>query len=180
MRHRAASLFVFLVAIGFPAIAAAAWQVAGTPHVEFTATGPAGLHIVGATDELTVADDGTNVSVNVPLGHLSTGIGLRDHHMLEQLDTEHHPRAVLTVARSALQTPGDQPVEATAQGTLNLHGQRRQVRFHYTARRNGSAIAVTGNARIDMTSFGIEQPSYLGMTVAKEVNVSVRFSVSEH
>ena len=40
---------------------------AGDATVSFTATGPAGLKIVGTTGELSVVDDGQTVTVTVPV-----------------------------------------------------------------------------------------------------------------
>ena len=47
-------------------------------HVNFLASGPAGMKIEGTTNELTVADQGDNLLITVPLANLTTGIGLRE------------------------------------------------------------------------------------------------------
>ena len=48
----------------------------------------------------------SNVVITVPLANLSTGIGLRDHHMKEKyLEVQKYPSATLTIARSALKFP---------------------------------------------------------------------------
>jgi hypothetical protein len=71
----------------------AALSSASDAHVSFQASGPAGMKIEGTTPDLTVADDGTNVVVTVPLGNLNTGIALRDHHMKEKyLEVPKFPR----------------------------------------------------------------------------------------
>ena len=180
MRHGTASLILVLAVVGAPAIAAAALQAAGTPNVEFVATGPMGLRIAGATHDLTVEDDGTSIKVHVPLGRLTTGIGLRDRHLLDHLDVRHFPAADLTVPRGALRIPTNQPVTATVRGTIRIHGRERPINFRYTATPQRSGIAVVAATRVDMTQFGLEQPSYLGVTVAKEVNIAARFAVREH
>ena len=170
-------LFGVAALAALPAIADATLRASGTPEVKFTATGPAGLNIVGATHELAVADDGTNVTVRVPLRRLSTGIDLRDEHLKRDLDISHFRTAELTVARSALRLPTGGAVEARARGKLKLHGQERDISFHYTAERRRNAIHVEGSARVKMTSFGIAQPTYLGMTVRPDVDVAATFDV---
>jgi len=77
-------------------------------RVTFDAAGPAGMKIEGTTSDLSVVDDGGNVVITVPLANLSTGIGLRDHHMKEKyLEVPKYPAATLTIARNALKFPHD-------------------------------------------------------------------------
>lgn len=162
-----------------PAVATAALHASGSPDVSFTAVGPAGLRITGNTHELAVLDDGTNVTIEVPLGHLTTGIELRDRHMKDHLGVQQHRTAELTVARAALQFPTGGTVSASARGKLKLHGRERDVSFRYTAERHGNAIRVSASVKVKMTAFGIEVPSYLGVTVQPDVDVRVRFQVSD-
>jgi polyisoprenoid-binding protein YceI len=148
--------------------------------VSFQASGPAGLTIVGQTPDLTVADDGANVIVTVPLANLSTGIGLRDHHMREKyLEVPKFPAATLTIARSALKFPaaGGQAA-ADVPGTLQLHGQTRPVTVHYDAKGDGANVGAKGTFRINMNDFGITVPTYLGVTVKPDVDVTASLHVA--
>ncbi len=162
------------------AVGHAALSSISDPHVSFQAAGPAGMKIEGATQDLSVSDDGTNVVVTVPLANLSTGIGLRDHHMKEKyLEVPKYPAATLTIARSALKLPaGGSESSADVPGTVMLHGQSRPVTVHYEAKGEGSAYGVRGTFHINMNDFGITVPVYLGVTVKPDVDVSAAFHVA--
>lgn len=147
----------------------------------FHASGPAGMAIDGNTSDVSVADDGTNVKVVVALDKLATGVTLRDEHTRNKyLEVGKYPNATLSVPRAALKFPADGATSTgDAQGTMNIHGKDKAVTFHYTASKKGGAISVTGNVGIDITDFGINVPSYLGVTVKKDVAIDVSFVAQE-
>jgi polyisoprenoid-binding protein YceI len=166
--------------LGLTSAGHAALTSASDSHVAFEASGPAGMKIEGTTPDLSVVDDGVNVVTTVPLTNLSTGIGLRDHHMKEKyLEVPKYPAATLTIARSALKLPhaGEQS-SADVPGTLQMHGQTRPVTVHYDVKSDGSSFNVRGAFHVNMNDFGITVPVYLGVTVKPDVNVSASFHVS--
>lgn len=150
-------------------------------RVTFDAAGPAGMKIEGTTSDLTVGDGGDNVVITVPLANLTTGIGLRDHHMKEKyLEVPKYPTATLTIARNALKFPHDgERATAEVPGTIQLHGQTRPVSVHYEAKAAGSTYDAKGSFRLNMNEFGITVPVYLGVTVKPDVDVSASFQVAE-
>jgi polyisoprenoid-binding protein YceI len=159
----------------------AALSGASDPHVSFQASGPAGMKINGTTADLSVAEDpGGNVVVSVSLSNLTTGIALRDQHMKEKyLELPKYPAATLTIARAALSLPASgQRVEGDARATLALHGQTRPVSVHYDATAEGAGFSTHGKFHINMNEFGISVPSYLGVTVKPDVDVSASFRVA--
>lgn len=146
-------------------------------EVQFNASGPGGLKITGTTTQVSVKEDGANVVVTVPLGNLDTGIALRNKHMKEKyLETDKYPNAELVVAKSALKTEGG----GTAQGTMKIHGKAKEVSFTYASKKNGTGFMVEGSAHINMKEFGVEVPSYLGVTVKPEVDVTAKFSAQDN
>lgn len=178
-RKRIWSVVVFLGVITASSVVHAALSSATDSKVSFEAAGPAGMKIDGSTSELSVADDGTNVTVTVPLGNLTTGISLRDHHMKEKyLEVPKYPAATLTIARSALKVPAGGEVKADVPGTLQLHGQTHPVSVHYDAKSTGSSIDAHGAFRINMNEYGIAVPVYLGVTVKPDIDVAASFHVS--
>jgi polyisoprenoid-binding protein YceI len=148
--------------------------------VGFQASGPAGLKIEGTTSDLTVADGGGNIVLTVPLANLTTGIGLRDKHMKEKyLEVDKYPAAVLTVARSALKFPASgATMETDVPGTLQLHGQTKPVTVHYDAKGDATGFAAHGKFHVNMNDFGIQVPTYLGVTVKPDVDVTASFHVA--
>jgi len=177
------SLFVAAVSASLFSLSVAghaALTSSSDAHVTFRASGPAGMTIQGTTTDLKVSEDGGNVVVDVPLANLNTGIDLRDHHMKEKyLEVPKFPSTTLVVARTALKfPPPDGHAEGDAQGTLKLHGQSRPVTFHYEAKGAPGGFAVQGKFRVNMNDFGITVPTYLGVTVKPDVDVSASFNVA--
>lgn len=173
-------MFALCAVAAFPLAADAKLSRTGSPNVTFTAIGPAGMKIVGTTSDLNVDDDGQNVTVVVPLANLRTGISLRDRHMKEKyLQVQQYPNAELRVARSALRFPTGGDTSGDAPGSMKIHGRTNPVTFHYVAHRNGGSISVTGSVHVNMKDYGIDVPSYLGVTVRPDVDVSARFDAND-
>ena len=180
MQKRLSVLSAVSVALAVAASGRAAISSPSDTRVSFHASGPAGLAIDGKTPDLLVAEQDGNLVITVPLANLSTGIDLRDRHMKEKyLEVPKYPNAVLTVARTALKVPSSGEKLATdTPGTLQLHGQTRPVTVHYEAKGDGGSIATSGSVHINMTDYGIQVPSYLGVTVKPEVDVTASFRVA--
>jgi polyisoprenoid-binding protein YceI len=167
--------------VAVPLDASATLSAQNDARVAFTATGPAGLKIVGTTSELAAVDDGKTVTVTVTLTHLATGIELRDKHMREKyLETATYPTAVLTVPRASLAFPAGSATQSDAQGTVTLHGQTRPATFHYAAAGDKGAYRVDATLHLNMHDFGIVVPSYMGVTVKPDVDIDVHFSAVDH
>jgi polyisoprenoid-binding protein YceI len=165
----------------FSLVAAAKLSKNGGSSTSFKVAGPAGLTIEGKTAEMTVADDGNTLTLTVPLSNIDTGIGLRNDHTKKALEAEKYPTTTLKVARSALKFPAaGADSSGDARGALTLHGQTKDITFHYVAKNNGGAIAVTGTSRINMNDYGVTAPSYLGVTVKPDVDLNTSFSANEN
>ena len=168
------------IIVSISAVGHAALSSPSDTKVTFQASGPAGLKIEGTTPDLAVADGSGNVVLTVPLGNLTTGIGLRDKHMKEKyLEVPKYPSAVLTVSRAALKVPaGGDSVEMDVPGTLQLHGQTKPVTVHYDAKADGPGVLAHGKFHINMNDYGIQVPTYLGVTVKPDVDVTASFRVA--
>lgn len=154
-------------------------KVAG-PEVSFTLIGPAGMKIVGNGSALRVLDEGAMVKISVPLAGMKSGISMRDKHMHEKyLETANFPTTELHVLRSALKIPAAGAVTQDAAGTLLLHGKSKSVTFHYSCSRAGAQLNVQGTMHINMNDFGIQVPSYLGVTVKPDVDIAAQFEVTD-
>jgi polyisoprenoid-binding protein YceI len=180
-RVRGIQAFLVLGALAVSLTAYAALARTGDAEVAFTAVGPGGLRIVGKTKELSLSEANGTLSVTVPLAGLKTGIDLRDRHLRDKyLHVGTYAHAQLEVPRAALRPPAPNgSITGEADGTLRLHGQARRVHFRYSGRSTGSTIRVEASFRLDIRDFGIEIPSYMGLRVRPEVDVSVQFQVAE-
>jgi polyisoprenoid-binding protein YceI len=174
--QRSILLFGILGILAVPIGADAQLVRSGSPELTFKAFGTIGFSMTGKTAEVNVSDTAQNISVIVPLGTLSTDNGVRDKHLKDRLEVTKYPTAELSVSKAALKIPAEgQNSSADTDGTLKLHGQSRTVRFHYEAKRNGNAYHVDGKMRVNFNQFGVEVPSYLGITVKPDVDVAVHF-----
>ncbi|HUM11548.1 MAG TPA: YceI family protein [Myxococcaceae bacterium] len=165
------------VLLALPLLAAAT-RVTGEPTAGFHGRGPGGFSLEGTTHQLRIEDDGTVLKIVVPLGGLQTGISLRDRHMREKyLEVEKYPDAVLELPWSAVKLPEDgRTSEGTAPGKMSLHGQSHDVQVKYRIARTGNRYQVTGTVPLNITNYGIDVPSYFGITVQPDVEASASFT----
>jgi len=168
---------VIVSALFVVAQASAAWVAQGTKSASFKAVGPGGLSIVGNSSDVRINDTGDTVAITVGLSSLNTGIDMRDRHMKEKyLETPKYPTAVLRVAKSQVKlSVGGADVD----GKLTLHGVTKPVKVHYVASGSEKSANITGTLRINMKEFGVEVPSYLGVTVKPDVVVTVAFGATD-
>jgi len=143
--------------------------------------GPAGLRIEGTTHDLTISERDGELVFEVPLSGVDTGIGLRNRHLRGYLDVAHFPSAELRVTRRRVQFPAPGKwAESDAPGTLTIRGVSRPCTVHYRAEGGaGGDVRVRGTIGIDMRDFGVEVPSYLGVTVEPAVSIQVDFSLRD-
>jgi polyisoprenoid-binding protein YceI len=138
------------------------------------------MNITGKTADMSVADDGTTVTITVPLGNIDTGISLRNDHTKKALETDKFPNVTLAVARSALKFPAaGAESSGDAKGKMTLHGQTKDVTFHYAAKLDGDTYSITGSSHINMNDFGITPPSYLGVTVKPDTDINTSFQAKD-
>jgi polyisoprenoid-binding protein YceI len=176
-KTRLIAISSFLAAATISLVAAAKLSKTGSATASFHATGPAGLSIDGKTTEVEVKDDGTTVSIVATLTNIDTGMGLRDKHTKEALEVTTYPTAKLDVARSALKFDTG---SGDAKGKLTVHGQTKDVTFHYDAKKNGDTLDVTGKVDINVDDYGIKRPSYLGVTVKPDITINTTFSAKDN
>ena len=163
-----------------PLAAYAALGATSGAGVKFVAKGPAGVSIVGESAQLKVTDDGQQLTFIAPLATLKTGIELRDRHMKEKyLEVPKYPNAELRIERKALSFPSaGQKATQSASGELKLHGKSKRESVKYTSTHDATGYAVSASMHINMKDYGIEVPSYLGVTVKPEVDITVQFHVA--
>jgi len=165
-----------------PSVALATGLRSESGEVEFLAVGkPSMLKIHGKAENpeahLSVNGGDLNGSVSMEMEKFSTGIGLRDKHMKEKyLETAAHPKARLTLKNakvgSGFAESLTNPAEAF-EGILSFHGQDRPVKGSFSV----EAGKMSAKFPLPLTDFGVEIPTYLGVTVAETVDVSVNLAL---
>lgn len=164
----------------FSALAAAKMMAASGSKIDFNVTGPAGLNIAGTTSTLNVKDDGTEVTFSVPLNTVKTGIALRDTHMCEKyLECGKHPNADLKIKRSDVKLEEGKETTGEAPGKLTLHGETKDVKVKYKAKKTGGDVAIDANTTFKYTDFKVNKAEYLGAEVKPEVKLNVRTTLKD-
>jgi polyisoprenoid-binding protein YceI len=162
------------------AVSAAKISAATGSAVVFKATGPAGLNIEGKTSTLNVRDDGTEATFSVPLNSVKTGIALRDTHMNEKyLETGKFPNAELKIKRADVKLEEGKETTGDAPGKMTLHGQTKDVKVHYKAKKTGGDIAIDATTTIKYTDYGVNKAEYLGAEVKPDVNLHITTTLKD-
>lgn len=165
-------------------VLAAVIQVSPTQGtVEFDAVGrPAMLkiHGVGAGPEgsLSIEQGKVTGELYFELNTLDTGISLRNKHMKEKyLKTGEHPKAVLRldpVAGLASWNSSSDLRNVAFTGTLSLSGSAKPVSGTVSVSPSSGKSIVEARFELKLTDFGIELPTFAGITVADMVQLQVR------
>lgn len=150
--------------------------------VEFSAVGKPGFlringHGAKVSGRTTLSGDSLEGTFTVKLDEFTTGIDLRDEHMkTKYLETAKYPHAVLSlvVPAAKLATAGD----VSFKGKLTLHGVEKDISgtATLTPSSDQKTVATDAQFQIKLSEFKIDIPSYLGITVAEDVDVHVQFT----
>lgn len=129
--------------------------------------------------------DSIDVSLEVDLASLDTGMDLRNKHMRENhLHTDRYPKAIFHGGRiSDLSKPGLAPgesVDFTIQGVLHLHNVERemQARVHMTQKseRSGPWLDIEVHFQVSLADFEIPRPQFLVMKLNDVQELTLRLA----
>jgi polyisoprenoid-binding protein YceI len=167
------------VALGVPhsVSATAELRAVGDSAVKFEAVGPAGLKINGVSSGVRTVEAEGKVKITAPTAAFQTGIGLRDKHLREYLETEKYGEATLVVERSKIDLPSSGTADGSVGGALTLHGVTRPTRVRYHITRTASDYRVVGDFEVNILDYQIKKPCYLGVCVGDVVKVAAEFTV---
>ncbi len=172
-------IFAALALAGYASVAVAAGPLSsvGESDVKFEAVGPAGLKINGASGGIKVSEADGKVRITAPTTSFQTGIGLRDRHLKEYLESEKHPESSLVVDRSAVKLADSGSTSGVTTGQLTLHGVTKPVKVAYKTTKTGAGWSVQGDMDLSIADFQIKKPCYLGVCVDDAVKVYAGFTV---
>lgn len=137
--------------------------------VEFLAIGtPSFIKVKGEgakpTGTVTIAGGKATGEFKLDLTQFKTGMEKRDTHMKETLEVEKYPTATITFKDVAVPNG-----KATIPAELELHGQKKPVSLE--AEFTGGKAS--GKMRVKLSEFGIKPPSFAGVTVKDDVDVTI-------
>ena len=107
----------------------------------------------------------------------TTGNARRDGKMHEKiLESRRFPDMVFTVERisGAMKEAGRNDIQL--HGILEMHGTRRPIELPATALVDGDRVTATGSIDIPYLEWGLADPSFFILRVAKKVHVEVKAS----
>jgi polyisoprenoid-binding protein YceI len=130
----------------------------------------------GASGLLTLADGRLNGRLKMNVESFSTGIDMRDHHMKEKyLEVAKFPNAELELSDIKI---GDSPVKNFPfAGQLTLKGVKKAVAGEVTTSGTPDQLHVEATFHLKLSDFKIEIPTYLGISVAEDVSVTVQSEI---
>jgi polyisoprenoid-binding protein YceI len=166
-----------LLALPLAVSAAATLHTVGESTVKFEAVGPAGLKINGESSGVKTVEDAGKVKITAPTTGFHTGIGLRDKHLRDYLESEKQPEAVLVVERSKITLPASGKADGSVVAALTLHGVTKPAKVAYHIARGASDYRVEGEFEVNILDYQIKKPCYLGVCVGDVVKVSAAFNV---
>jgi polyisoprenoid-binding protein YceI len=109
------------------------------------------------------------------LDEFNTGITLRDEHMKEKyLKTKEYPEAVLKIESMKLPAgfkPGQALTDQKFEGQLTLKGKTATVAGTFSI--EGASMATKAKFPLDLSTYDVGVPSYMGITVAQSVEVEI-------
>lgn len=152
--------------------------------IEFQAKGhPSALRIIGKgtgpQGSFAVVQKSVTGSASFDLTSLDTGIGMRDKHMKEKyLQVDKFPIAKLTIKKMILPTePGIGKLSAENipfEGTLSLHGIEKPITGTAKVESDSQKLKIGAIFALNVTDYGIEIPSFAGITIESAVNVTIQ------
>jgi hypothetical protein len=150
-----------------------------TPDVKFHATGPFGMKIDGAMNNLSVSEEGDKLVLKVELANLKSGNDTRDEHFQHYLK---HKTARLEVPKGALKFPdNDKENGGEVTGLFMLNNKPdKNFKVKYKAKRTGSDYHVQGLATITLAKHDLKLCK-LGDTicVGDTVDLKVKFKLRQ-
>lgn len=103
-----------------------------------------------------------------------TGKARRDKKMHRKvLESDEYPEIVLDVTGLRGRLPDAGPGELTILGTVSIAGASHPVALTAAVERRGDALTATAPLTVPYVAWGMEDPSFLWLEVAEEVQVTV-------
>jgi polyisoprenoid-binding protein YceI len=172
-----------LIAAGPSVLAAQAVTPGRLRHAEVTfaikATKVADF--VGRVDSVRAEFSGTSLanvtgSLEIQLGDMRTGVGLRDTHMRRTMRADSFPTIRFALAGVDVGASNGDSVAVVLRGDLTMHGVTRAVRVPGHVIVRGGEVDVAASFPIDMREYGIVPPArfFGAVKVDPIVGIAVR------
>ena len=119
------------------------------------------------------------IEAAVPVKSLNTGMGMRDEHMRKYVfttDDGQQPDLKFTADKATCARTGARQSTCDLSGTLVIRGTPRPFTIAMKLTEDGDTIRAVGDSAVNLSAYGIERPSQLGVRTADAVKL--RFDLS--
>ena len=124
------------------------------------------------------APQAAQLYLEVDLGSLDTGIGLRNRQMRDHyLEVEEFPYAFFDATIGSVEAAAGGVFRVTAQGTMNIHGVEREVDIPCDVSDRGEGYRVRCTFTVLLSDFDIEIPRIMFLKLAEEIRLELDFAV---
>ncbi len=136
--------------------------------------------IDGTTGKVTGSigvDGAVNGKLVIDAASFESGIGKRDEHIREILETGKFPVIEFVLASAEPVTPGDPSSYTgpkTVRGSLTVHGVTKEISFPATVKAEGESYIIDGAVEVKYTDFGIEPPTFGGIVKRAEDRITLK------
>ena len=122
--------------------------------------------------------EGTDVYLEVDLGSLDTGIGLRNRHMRDNyLEVGKYPFASFRARIESTEPGPGQTYRVSARGTLSIHGVERERLLTCRVEPRGVGYRARCEFEVLLSDHDIEIPKIMFLKLANEIRLELDFSV---
>ncbi len=141
----------------------------------------ANVRVRRASDQLVLEE----IEAWLPIKSLKTGIGIRDAHMHDYVftaDDGQTPDLRFTGANLRCPTPRGHEVECNISGNLTIRGVQRPFTLAINIREQGGLVTTfraVGEGSVKLSDYGIERPSYLGVTIKDAIKLRIEFTAKK-
>lgn len=158
-----------------PSAALAGMKISGTPKATFFAVGsPSFLNIEGVSTKMSLTDDGTKLTFNVPMTSVDSGVELRDQHMNDNyIQVSKFPNATISLNKADVPWPTEGSKTVTVAGTFTVHGVSQPASIQATVTKTSAGWRVKGKFNYDCNKHGITIETYMGVTIDPKMYATV-------
>lgn len=136
---------------------------------------------IGSSDQLEGRIDlsSKELSFELELETLKTGIELRDDHMYDALETDDFPEARFE-GRLLSDPPKEGEMKSvTAKGTFTIHGESKDIEVSGVMGRIDGRLEVEASFSIKITEYGMERPGFSFTSVRDEHEIDLEAQLTQ-
>ena len=139
-----------------------------------------GFIVLGDGGLVSGATAGTEFYLEVDLGSLDTGIGLRNRHMRDNyLETDEFPYATFSGSFADVGEGDGGWMRVTGRGNLAIHGVLQSVEIACDVAPSGGGFRARCAFEVLLSDFDIEIPKVMFMKLANEIRLELDFFVAQ-